>query len=86
MLARRNRPRPLGATRHDAVSQTLVSQYVVLMDGGIRLYRPRRYAWPSELDLMAQLAGLRLRNRWAGWRREPFTASSGSHVSVYERP
>jgi hypothetical protein len=44
-----------------------------------------RYAWPAELDLMARLAGLRLRDRWAGWRREPFTASAEKHVSVYER-
>jgi hypothetical protein len=44
-----------------------------------------RYAWPSELDLMARLAGLRLRQRWGGWRRESFTASSTSHVSVYKR-
>jgi len=43
-----------------------------------------RYAWPTELDLMARLAGLRLRDRWAGWRREPFTASAEKHVSVYE--
>ena len=43
-----------------------------------------RYAWPSELDLMARLAGLRLRERWGGWRREPFDAASGLHVSVYE--
>ena len=64
----------LGATRHDAVSQTLMSQYVKLTEGGIRLYPAQlRYAWPSELDLMAQLAGLRLRDRWANWRREPFT-------------
>ena len=77
----------LGATRHDAVTQTLASQYVVVGEGGIRLYPARlRYAWPSELDLMAQLAGLRLRDRWANWRREPFTATSGSHVSVYARP
>ena len=77
----------LGATRHDAASQTLVSQYVKLTEGGIRLYPAQlRYAWPSELDLMAQLAGLRLRDRWANWRREPFTAASMSHVSVYERP
>jgi SAM-dependent methyltransferase len=76
----------LGATRHDAVSQTLVSQYVVVTEGGIRLFPARlRYAWPSELDLMAQLAGLRLRDRWANWRREPLTAASASHVSVYER-
>ena len=77
----------LGATRHDAVGQTVVSQYVMLADGGVRLYPARlRYAWPSELDLMAQLAGLRLRDRWASWRREPFTAASTSHVSVYARP
>jgi hypothetical protein len=43
-----------------------------------------RYAWPSELDLMARLAGLRLRQCWGGWRRERFTASSTSHVSVYK--
>ncbi len=43
-----------------------------------------RYAWTSELDLMARLAGLCLRERWGGWRREPFTASSTRHVSVYE--
>jgi len=43
-----------------------------------------RYAWPSELNLMARLAGLRLRERWGGWRREPFTASSTRHISVYE--
>ena len=77
----------LVATRHDATNQTLDSQYVVLTEGGIRLYPAQlRYAWPSELDLMAQLAGLRLRERWASWQRAPFTASSTGHVSVYERP
>ena len=45
-----------------------------------------RYAWPAELDLMARLAGMRLEGRWAGWRREPFTAVSPAHVSVYEKP
>jgi len=47
---------------------------------------PFCYAWPSELDLMAQLAGLRLRDRWAGWNREPFTTDSYSHVSVWQKP
>jgi hypothetical protein len=59
---------------------------VLLTDRGVRL-QPGvlRYAWPSELDLMARLAGLRLRERWGGWRREPYTAStSGLYVSVYE--
>jgi hypothetical protein len=45
-----------------------------------------RYAWPSELDLMARLAGLRLEARWGGWDRRPFDASSTSHVSVYRDP
>jgi hypothetical protein len=45
-----------------------------------------RYVWPSELDLMARLAGMRLRHRWAGWRREPFTNLSRAHVSVYQKP
>ena len=47
---------------------------------------PFRYVWPSELDLMARLAGLRLRERWAGWEREPFTGESTAHVSVWEKP
>ena len=56
--------------------------------GGTAEYRtiPFRYVWPSELDLMARLAGLRLRDRWAGWNREPFTTDSRSHVSVWEQP
>jgi hypothetical protein len=45
-----------------------------------------RYAWHAELHLMARLAGMRLQDRWAGWKREPFTAVSPGHVSVYEKP
>ena len=53
---------------------------------GVRLYPiVTRYAWPSELDLMARIAGLRLKDRWAGWNGEPFTATSPRHVSVYAR-
>jgi hypothetical protein len=44
-----------------------------------------RYAWPGELDLMARIAGLRLKDRWGGWSREPFTAASTAHGSVYGR-
>jgi len=59
---------------------------MALRADGIRLLPVRlRYAWPSELDLMAQLAGLRLHDRWAGWRREAFSAVAGAHVSVYGR-
>ena len=47
---------------------------------------PFRYVWPSELDLMARLAGMRLRERWSGWTREPFTSDSTWHVSVWEKP
>ncbi len=68
------------------MQQRVVSQHVLLSEQGIRLYPVQiRYAWPSELDLMARLAGLQLRHRWAGWAQEPFTATSGSHVSVYAR-
>jgi SAM-dependent methyltransferase len=71
---------------HDRVQQRIMSQHVVLSEQGIRLYPVQvRYAWPSELDLMARLAGLQSRYRWAGWAQEPFTATSGSHVSVYAR-
>jgi SAM-dependent methyltransferase len=73
--------------QHDPVRQKLRSRHVVFTDGGSRLFPVEvRYAWPPELDLMAQLAGLRLRHRWGGWRREEFTAGSEKHVSVYERP
>lgn len=71
-------------SQHDPVAQQIDSQHLLLRAGGIQLRPVRlRYAWPAELDLMAQLAGLRLRERWGGWCREPFTAASGSHVSVY---
>jgi SAM-dependent methyltransferase len=71
---------------HDPVQQRVMSQQVILTERGIRFYPVQiRYAWPSELDLMARLAGLQLRHRWAGWVEEPFTASSASHVSVYAR-
>lgn len=73
-------------SRHDPVEQRIVSHQVVIADGGAKLYPVQvRYAWPSELDLMARLAGLVLRERWANWKREPFTSDSTGHVSVYEK-
>ena len=74
----------LDAASHDPVAQRVTSQMIFLSDGSIDM-RPTqiRYAWPSELDLMAQLAGLRLHARWANWSRSPFDASSTNHVSVY---
>ena len=76
----------LGALRHDPAAQTLVQSHVVLSEDGVRMTPvAQRYAWPHELDLMAHIAGLRLRERWGGWRREPFDAESRMHVSVYGR-
>lgn len=71
---------------HDPVTQIVQSQHVLVREDGIRLYPVTiRYAWPAELDLMAKLAGMRLRGRWAGWNGERFDWDSGKHVSVYER-
>ncbi len=72
---------------YDVVTQRLSGQHYHF-DGGAVDASPTemRYAWPSELDLMARLAGMRLQERWAGWGREPFTGLSPSHVSVYEKP
>lgn len=74
------------AARLDPVAQTVTGQQIVFGAGGVRLYPVKlRFAWPSELDLMARLAGLRLRERRGGWLREPFDARSQKHVSIYER-
>lgn len=74
-----------GIDEYDLVTQTLVSHHIKLVDGQIeRLSLPCRYVWPAELDLMARLAGMRLRERWSGWTREPFTPTSRRHVSVWE--
>ncbi|MYT27644.1 MULTISPECIES: class I SAM-dependent methyltransferase [unclassified Streptomyces] len=72
---------------YDVATQAMSSNYVDVVDGRGR-YRsiPFRYVWPAELDLMAQLAGLRLRERWAGWAGEAFTGESRRHVSVWEKP
>src|SRR5829696_7595536 len=76
----------LDVGRHDPVAQLLDETHVTLSSAGVRL-QPivTRYAWPSELDLMARIAGLRFKDRWSGWEREPFTGTSQRHVSVYGR-
>ena len=80
-------PEHLGFDEYDVVSQGLISHHWRLRDGAWTSRSiPFRYVWPAELDLMARLAGMRLRERWSGWRREPFTSESDSHVSVWERP
>lgn len=76
----------LDVLRHDAARQIIDESHVSLSRAGVRLEPVvQRYAWPSELDLMARIAGLRLKERWGGWAREPFTASSEMHISVYGR-
>jgi SAM-dependent methyltransferase len=72
---------------YDVVTQRFSSQHYVFAEGRVEAFPVEfRYAWPAELDLMARLAGMSLEDRWAGWRREPFTSLSRSHVSVYARP
>ncbi|WP_328773096.1 class I SAM-dependent DNA methyltransferase [Streptomyces sp. NBC_00286] len=72
---------------YDVATQAMSSNYVTIVDGHAQHeYYPFRYVWPSELDLMARLAGLRLRDRWEDWERAPFTSESRKHVSVWEKP
>ncbi len=72
---------------YDVATQAMRGNYVELTGGrGEYTSIPFRYVWPAELDLMAQLAGLRLRERWDGWTREPFTSESRQHVSIWEKP
>lgn len=75
----------LDVGQHDPVNQRTLHQHIWISASGIRLCPTHlRYVWPSELDLMAQLAGMRLRNRWGGWDRRPFDASCSRQVSVYQ--
>lgn len=76
----------IGIDEYDVANQRLTSHHWTLRDGTwTKSSVPFRYAWPAELDLMAQLAGMRLRERWGDWGREPFTADSRKHISVWEK-
>jgi SAM-dependent methyltransferase len=76
----------VGIDEYDAATQRLVSHHFRVLDGRWeRLSMPFRAVSPAELDLMARLAGMTLRERWSGWRREPFTSESTKHVSVWEK-
>jgi SAM-dependent methyltransferase len=77
-------PDHLGFDEYDVVEQGLTSHHYYPGTGGYSTF-PGRYLWPSELDLMAQLVGMELRDRWSGWSREPFTAESTKHVSVWQK-
>ena len=78
----------LGIDEYDVVNQGLVSHHFHRRAEGTFEERsiPFRYVWPSELDLMARIAGMRPRERWGGWRHEPFTAESRNLVAVWEKP
>ena len=78
------RPDHLGIDEYDVLHQGLVSHHYSIDGGRVEtVSMPFRYVWPAELDLMARLAGMTLVERWAGWERQPFTAESESHVSVW---
>ena len=76
----------IDASQLDPESQQITSQHILLSEQGIRLYPVKlRYVWPAEFDLMARLAGMRLKHRWSSWEKANFSAESGKHISVYER-
>ena len=76
-----------GFDEYDVAAQGLTSHHFEIVDGQAeRVSVPFRYTWPAELDLMAELAGMSLRERWSGWKHEPFTSDSRKHVSVWETP
>lgn len=75
-----------GIDEYDVANQGLISHHVEMVEDEVRQFSmPFRYVWPSELDLMAEMAGMRLAERYAGWREEPFTSESGQHISVWEK-
>ena len=76
----------VGVDEYDLDTQRCVSHHFTLRDGDwTRLSVPFRAVSPAELDLMARMSGMRLRDRWSDWSREPFTAESAKHVSVWEK-
>jgi SAM-dependent methyltransferase len=76
-----------GIDEFDVARQGLISHHFTIVDGKLeRVSMPFRYTWPAELDLMAELAGMRLRERWSAWGRTRFTSDSRKHVSVWEKP
>jgi SAM-dependent methyltransferase len=79
-------PTHLGFEEYDVATQIAFSHHYWVVDGQLETFSaPFRYVWPSELDLMARLVGMTLRERWSDWEREPFTSDSRSHISVWEK-
>jgi SAM-dependent methyltransferase len=79
-------PTHVGIEEYDIAAQVAVSHHYLVVDEQLRTFSsPHRYLWPAELDLMARIAGMKLRHRWTGWNREPFTRESRSHISVWQK-
>jgi hypothetical protein len=79
-------PTRLGFDEYDIAAQGLISHHFRVVGDRLEARSiPFRYVWPAELDLMARIAGLTLRERWSGWKREPFTSESTKHISVWEK-
>lgn len=79
-------PRHLGFDEYDVAAQAVISHHYWVTDGELETFSaPFRYVWPAELDLMARLAGMTLRERWSDWNRAPFTSASRSHISVWQK-
>jgi SAM-dependent methyltransferase len=79
-------PTHLGFEEYDVATQIAFSHHYWVIDGRLETFStPHRYVWPAELDLMARLAGMTLRERWSDWNRQPFTSDSREHVSVWEK-
>ncbi|MEN3308153.1 MAG: hypothetical protein V7603_4355 [Micromonosporaceae bacterium] len=80
-------PTHLGFEEYDVATQIAYSHHYWTLDGQLKTFSsPHRFVWPSELDLMARLAGMGLRERWSDWNREPFTSESRGHISVWVKP
>jgi SAM-dependent methyltransferase len=80
-------PAHVGVGEYNVATQIELSRHWWVIDGQLKTFSsPHRYVWPSELDLMARLAGMSLRERWSDWNREAFTSESRSHISVWEKP
>ena len=76
----------VGLEEYNVANQTAISHHYWVIDGQLEQFSsPHRYVWPAELDVMARLAGLTLRDRWSNWAREPFTSASRSHISVWQK-
>jgi SAM-dependent methyltransferase len=80
-------PTHVGFEEYDVAAQRSISHHYWMGDGTLETFSaPFRYLWPAELDLMARLAGLTLRERWNDWDQSPFTSESRNHISVWELP